>query len=367
MATPADRLLKGRLSMSLAATLAALVILLLVGLPLYTAGKYEETPSVAGDEDDDDTSDARSPEFRAIRCLCVCAALLTVSVMLFPVFRESLGSENILDYVLKGNWENGLNVFALTAALISICKTGVVIFLFRRLMRLLSDALPVRGRSIVRVLTSLVAYAGWMFMAYRFLVYMGMEPTTLMASAGIVSVVIGIGANSLVGDVIAGMFLLAEGNIQVGDMIEVGDFLGIVEELGIRVTKIYHVENRDVKIIPNKEIQNVLHLSRYPACLHLGYMIEYREDLERVEKLLCAELATLQAKMPELTAPPEYKGVQTLGDNGVVLRVDVRCHEAHRPDVTRKVNRSVYMMFCRNGISVPFPQITVHNADAQSD
>jgi len=125
--------------MSLAATLAALVILLLVGLPLYTAGKYEETPSVAGDEDDDDTSDARSPEFRAIRCLCVCAALLTVSVMLFPVFRESLGSENILDYVLKGNWENGLNVFALTAALISICKTGVVIFLFRRLMRLLAD------------------------------------------------------------------------------------------------------------------------------------------------------------------------------------------------------------------------------------
>jgi small conductance mechanosensitive channel len=184
-----------------------------------------------------------------------------------------------------------------------------------------------------------------------------------MASAGIVSVVVGIGANSLVGDIIAGIFLLMEGNIQVGDMISIGDFRGIVEDLGIRMSKIYDVDSEDVKIVPNKEIENVVHMSMHPANLYLEYQISYEEDLERVERLLTQELETMESRIPELTAKPVYLGVRRLDDNGVILLVRARCYEAHRPRVTRGVNRCVYLMFRRNGIEIPFPQLTVHEAD----
>ena len=170
-----------------------------------------------------------------------------------------------------------------------------------------------------------------------------------MTSAGIVSVVIGIGANSLVGDVIAGIFLLMEGNVQVGDMITVDGFRGCVEELGIRVTRIYDVDSEDVKIIANKDVQNVQHMTAHPANLYLEYMCEYGVE-------------TLRSKVPQLIDDPEYLGVRRLDSDGIVLLVRARCYEAYRPYVTRAVNRAVYMLFARTGFSVPFPQVTLHNA-----
>ena len=62
-----------------------------------------------------------------------------------------------------------------------------------------------------------------------------------------------------------------------------------------------------------------------------------------------------------------YLGVRRLGDSGVALLVRARCHEAFRPRVTRAVNRKVYMMFKRNGIEVPFPQLTIHTGDDQNN
>jgi small conductance mechanosensitive channel len=187
-----------------------------------------------------------------------------------------------------------------------------------------------------------------------------------MTSAGIVSVVIGIGANSLVGDILAGIFLLIEGNIQVGDMISIEGFRGIVEDLGIRMTKIYDVDSEDIKIIPNKEVQNVVHMSAHPANLFLEYQICYEEDLERVEKLLIEELKNPEGRIPEMIGDLKYLGVSRLDESGVVLLVRARCHEAYRPRVTMAVNRKIYLMFNRNGIEVPFPQLTIHS-EKESD
>jgi small conductance mechanosensitive channel len=133
-----------------------------------------------------------------------------------------------------------------------------------------------------------------------------------------------------------------------------------VEDLGIRMTKIYDVDSEDIKIIPNKEVQNVVHMSAHPANLFLEFQICYAEDLERVEKLLVEELKKPEGRIPEMLGELKYLGVRRLDDNGVVLLVRARCHEAYRPRVTSAVNRKVYMMFRRNGIEVPFPQLTVH-------
>ena len=254
-------------------------------------------------------------------------------------------------------------MFALTASLIIILEGGLILFLLRRFTGLMTKMVSVRTETVVRMLVSLGSYVIVFFIGFRCLVYFGMDPATLLASAGVVSVVIGIGANSLVGDIIAGVFLLVEGNVQVGDMIEVGDFRGIVEDLGVRMTKIYNVDSEDIKIIPNKEIQNVVHMSAHLANLFLEYQICYEEDLERVEKLLIEELKTPDGRIPEMIGDLVYLGVRRLDDNGVALLVKARCHEAYRPRVTRAVNRKVYMMFRRNGIEVPFPQLTLHNGD----
>jgi small conductance mechanosensitive channel len=140
-----------------------------------------------------------------------------------------------------------------------------------------------------------------------------------------------------------------------------------VEDLGIRMTKIYDVDSEDIKIIPNKEVQNVVHMSTHPANLFLEYQICYEENLQRVEKLLVEELKKPDGRIPEIMGELVYLGVRRLDSNGVVLLVRARCHEAYRPRVTRAVNRKIYLMFKRNGIEVPFPQLTVHEAEDYGD
>jgi small conductance mechanosensitive channel len=212
------------------------------------------------------------------------------------------------------------------------------------------------------MLGSLVTYIGFAFLGYRCMVCFGLNPTALMASAGIVSVVIGIGANSLVGDILAGIFLLMEGNIQVGDVVKIGDFRGYIQEMGIRMTKLFDMETYDVKIIPNKEVQNVVHMTMHTAIVYSTFMISYEEDLERVEKLLKEELSTMAGNVPYIRENPRYLGVSLLDSNGVVLKVATRCHEAFRMPVERLVNRRIYVMFKRNGITIPYPQLTTHAA-----
>ena len=361
VAIESERLLSRRLPVSAAATLVAFVLLLLIGLPVYTCAEEKDDSEEVPEERD--RSSRKSDEEKVYRVILTGLAVFAACfVVYYWLFRERGSRADVLSYVLSGSWEYGINVFALTASLIAAAQGGLVLFLIRRVAALMNGMLPVRGGTILRMLTSLITYLGVMLIGYQCLVNFGMSPTVMMTSAGIVSVVIGIGANSLVGDVIAGIFLLMEGNVQVGDMITVDGFRGCVEELGIRVTRIYDVDSEDVKIIANKDVQNVQHMTAHPANLYLEYMCEYGVDLERLEELLRRELETLRSKVPQLIDDPEYLGVRRLDSDGIVLLVRARCYEAYRPYVTRAVNRAVYMLFARTGFSVPFPQVTLHNA-----
>ena len=88
--------------------------------------------------------------------------------------------------------------------------------------------------------------------------------------------------------------------------------------------------------------------------------------MERAEKLFIEELKKPDGRIPEIIGDLSFMGLRRLDESGVVLMVKARCHEAYRPKVTRAVNRKIYMMYLRNGIKAPYPQLTVHNGDIVS-
>ena len=363
--TIAERdLFRQRIPIAAASGALAFIFLLITGLPLYTSRqRIEMLPPVDNVEDTGKRS--VSPEYKAYSVLTWYAAAFAALFAFYSLLHRNGDLSSVLDYVMDGNWEHGLNVFALTASVITVCEGGLVVFLGRKFVNALAGVLPVRGGTIIRMLSSLATYFMIFYLAYRCLVCFGMNPTTFMASAGIVSVVLGIGANSLVGDIIAGIFLLMEGDIQVGDVVRVGDFRGYIQEMGIRRTKIFDMDTEDVRIVPNKGIQDVVNLSAHSAVVRLLFEIGYEENLERVEELIKEELKTMYGHMPYLLAEPRYLGVRELGANGITLLCTARAHEAFRFQVQREITRRVYLMFKKNGIEVPYPQITVHEADGE--
>lgn len=355
-------LLRQRTVFTVAATLVALILFLLIGMMLYTSREHIEmiTPESDKREENDES---HSPEYRMLHVLMIYFVIAAALFTIYSSFRIDAGSGDVLSYVFDGKWEPGFNVFALSASILILCRGGIVLFIISKLVGAIGNILPVRGGTILKMMASLITYVAIAFLLYQCMLCFGLNPTALMASAGIVSVVIGIGANSLVGDILAGIFLLMEGTVRVGDVVQIGDFRGYVMEMGIRMTKLFDMDTDAVKIIPNNEVRNVVHMTMRTAIVYSAFQIRYEERLENVERILREELQKVTNKSPLILDGPIYIGVSALGDSGVELKTATRCHESCRKKVEREVNHIVYTIFQKHGIDVPYPQVTVHPGD----
>lgn len=361
LVVPRDDLMGGLFQLAVVEALVACAAFLLIGVWVYTIPhpkdkKPEIFARLKGH------FESQTAEQLAFTTLVAGLIVVSLAVLMTTTILGMEMKEDVLGYVLNETWEYGVNEFAVTASAILALEASFLVLLIRFVSRLVSQILSVRAATAIRMLTSLVSYVIVFSVIYRCLVFFGMDPSALMASAGIFSVVIGIGANSLVGDIIAGIFLLMEGNVQVGDVILIDGFRGRVEEIGIRMTKVYDFDACVFKIVPNKEVQNVVNMSMRSATIMTEFLISYDADLEQVEKLLLAELEAMEGDIPGMEGRPSYRGVERLDDNGVLLYVWAWGDEELHHIIKREINRRVYLMFNANGIEVPYPQVTVHKA-----
>ena len=224
---------------------------------------------------------------------------------------------------------------------------------------MLSDSLNARGTTICRMLGSSVKYIIFFVVAFYCLRLYGVNPSTLLASAGVMSVVIGLGANTLMSDIIAGIFLIFEGEFRVGDIVTIDDFRGVVLDIGIRTTKIeddYH----NIKIISNSKVSGILNMTKKISYAEIFVSIDYGESLERVEGIFKIEFPLIKERLDRIKGDLFYTNVSALGDNGVILRILAECDEAERPQAIRDLNREMKLLFDKYNINVPYPQITIN-------
>ncbi|MBC5582815.1 mechanosensitive ion channel [Eggerthella guodeyinii] len=288
------------------------------------------------------------------------ASVIVVCVAV--VFQDRFfGSASIFSYILGGEWERGLNIFALTACIMFICVAMTVVTVVQKLLNLLSTVLGARGETVCRLLSSFIKYATIIGMLYYSLMLVGVDTTTLLASAGILSIAISFGAKELVSDILSGLFIIFEGEFRVGDIIKVGDWRGTVVEIGVRTTKVED-GSRNIKVIRNSDISNVVNMTKEVSYASCDVGIEYGESLERVENILSKELPAIRKRLPKAIDGPFYKGVVELGDNSVNIRIVVQCDESDRAQLERDLNREMKMLFDKYDISIPYPQVVINQA-----
>lgn len=188
---------------------------------------------------------------------------------------------------------------------------------------------------------------------------LGVNTTALVASAGIVALIIGLGAQSLIADVVAGLFIVFEGEYKVGDIIVVDGWRGTVLEIGIRTTRIVDAGG-NVKIINNSSIHAVINQTKQLSVAKAYISIEYGESLQRVELVIRDNLDNLKKSIPQIVEGPFYKGVDVLGESSVDLLFMANCKEEDLYIVQRALNRELKLLFDANHIGIPFPQIVVN-------
>lgn len=228
------------------------------------------------------------------------------------------------------------------------------------LTRLLSRS--TRSATIVKLVNSFIKYFIAIVAILMILGAWGVDTRTLLASAGIVGLVIGLGAQSLIADIIAGTFIVFEGEFQVGDIVIIDGWRGTVDEIGIRTTKVIDWQG-NVKVINNSEISSIINQSKELSVTTCVIAIDYRESIPRVELVIKDNLERIKEAIPEIVDGPYYKGVDSLGDSSVNLLFIATVKESDYFVVQRALNRELKLIFDENNISIPFPQVTINQPE----
>lgn len=223
-----------------------------------------------------------------------------------------------------------------------------------------------RGKTITKLLTSFIKYLIAIVAILLALSAFGVDTKTLLASAGILGLVIGLGAQSLISDIIAGVFIVFEGEFEVGDIVVIDDWRGTVDEIGIRTTKIIDYGG-NIKIVNNSQIQTIINQTKELSLARATISIEYGKPIPEAEEVIMKNLDNIKAKIPEIVEGPYYKGVNALAASSVDLLFVAKCKEEDLYGVQRAMNRELKILFDENGIGIPFPQVTISELASDND
>ena len=209
-------------------------------------------------------------------------------------------------------------------------------------------------RSIFKYLSSAVAI-------FLVLSAWGVDTPTLLIRAGIVGLAISFGAQSLIENVIAGLFIIFEKQFKIGDEIQVGETRGYVIEIGIRTTSIEDVYG-DILIVNNSDLRMILNTSANLSPAISEIYISYDQPLENVENIVKKALPTLKERIPDIIEGPSYRGVQKLDNNGVLIRVYTKVEDLKKFQVVQDMNRELKIVLKRIILNLGSPLLMLMNA-----
>ena len=206
-----------------------------------------------------------------------------------------------------------------------------------------------KGMTICRLVDSLLTYGGAIVMIIYALSMFGVNTATLIGGVGLTALLFTFGANSLLADVVSGVFIIFEGDFTVGDVVVIDDFRGIVTDIGIRTTKLMDDNTRDIKIVNNNSISNLVNQSREKSAVIIDIPISRSIGLERGEQILTESIAALPAQFPQIIGDVDYWGVSKLPSKnaytgklgGATARIAFDCKEQDKEMLTYQVYRTL--------------------------
>ena len=238
----------------------------------------------------------------------------------------------------------------------------VIVYAVCRLARLIFSAKMKksnRTKTVFSLIDGFVKYACAIAIIILVLKACGVDTTALVASVGVLTLVVGLGAQPLIADIIAGIFIIFEDEYHVGEIVTINDFRGTVMEIGIRSTKLIDAAG-NIKIINNSAIGDVINLSRELSLAIVDCDFPYDVPVELVENVLKDSFPVMAEKIPAIKEGPFYKGVSMFKDSNVTIKIVAKCLEEDRFQVERDLNREYRRVILENGIDIAYPQVVIN-------
>jgi small conductance mechanosensitive channel len=224
-----------------------------------------------------------------------------------------------------------------------------------------------RAETLGSLIQSTAEYVVWPIASIMVLSEVGLDVGALLATAGVAGLAIGFGAQTLVKDVISGVFLLFDDLIHVGDLVSIGGTVGTVEEIGVRLIKVRTFDG-ELVMIPAGEIRTFGNKSMDWARVVVPVGLSYEQDVDAILPIMeqVAQEWADENQALLLEDQPQVQGLMDFGDSSVTARVVVQVKPGEQFAAERELRRRLKRRFDEHGVEIPFPQRTVHAIDEAS-
>lgn len=292
-----------------------------------------------------------------------------VGIILFAFCRQIFGNE-VGDQVFGHGVDNGFVALwngivakktAVFGTLIAIFVAMIIKLVLDLIVNLLSHRSK-RGRTVGSLIKSLFKYLIVIITFGVILSLWGVNVAGIVAGVGILTLIIGLGCQSLVNDIVSGIFIVTDSYFEVGDIVIIDGFRGTIVSVGLRTTKIRDWCN-NIKSIANSSIQSVVNVSRYQSVAQVEIVIPFNQDLKKVEGLIGENIGKIEKNIQNLRGKIIYKGVTEINDRGAKMFFTADCSEDDRFQIQRDLLRELYVLFSDNQIGPAYREIAVAKLD----
>ena len=225
-----------------------------------------------------------------------------------------------------------------------------------------------RVQTLSSALVTLTAIIVSIAAIFMMLGEVGVDVTPLLATAGVAGIAIGLGAQSLIRDIIAGLFILVEDQYNKGDVVKVAGIAGQVEDVTLKRTVLRDLDGI-VHSIPNGDITTASNYTKEYSRLNLDVPVAYGEDLDKCIEIINRvgqELAKDPAWGPKIRSAPQSLGVNKFGDSGIDIKVLGDTKPMMQWEVTREYRLRIKKAFDREGIEIPWPHIKLYHGEPKN-
>lgn len=195
----------------------------------------------------------------------------------------------------------------------------------------------------------------------------GIDITALVATAGIAGIALGFGAQSIVKDYLAGMFILAENQYRIGDVVRLSgttEVTGSVERITLRQTVLRDLDG-EVHYVPNGSIGVASNMTMEHSNVNLDIGVDYSTDIEKLEKVINEvgnKLASEEEWKDKIIDPPTFLRVNDFADSYIEIKITGKTQPLKQWAITGELRKRLKIAFDKNGIEIPFPQRVIHQA-----
>lgn len=210
------------------------------------------------------------------------------------------------------------------------------------------------------MIINIIKYLTIILEVLAILTVFGINIKSIVAGIGISAAIIGLAFQDIAKDLLAGIFIIAEDQYEIGDTIEVNGFMGEVIFIGLKTTRIRDFKGR-TKIIANHNITEVINYNLHDSLAIVDISIDYAEDNEKVLEVLNNLAKGLRTKIKKSKGEVRVLGIENLDDSAVIYRVVVPVAAMEQYEAQRTLRYEIKKALENNNIKIPYPQIEVHN------